>query len=149
MSIEIKKGRFQGITEGGSKIDVIIERGSIRIFEVGKKPVRKAPKLEYPEGSIDSLLPLLRPALNAYKVDVDESFWVDIELRASMSTKDAVNKLRRAGVGHIDATEAILNNPDIKKELIRNNFFGDTNKKTVKSFASTLAEVVHQEYIKK
>jgi hypothetical protein len=150
MTIEkIKSGKLQAVTESGQKIEVLFEKGEIRILGKEKNRPKVTSKVEYPEGTIDSLMPLLRPALNEYGVDVEESFWVDIDQRATMTTKQACNKLKRARVGYIKATEAMVNHPRIAEKLIRSNFFGDSTEQTVKSFVSSLLTVVHKEYIRK
>ena len=150
MTIEkIKSGKLQAVTEGGQNIEVLFKKGQIRIFDKEKNKLKVKSKVEYPEGTIDSLMSLLRPALNEYGVDVEESFWVDIDQRATMTTKQACNKLKRARVGYIEATEAIVNHPRIAETLIRSNFFSESTEQSVKSFVSSLLTVVHKEYIRK
>jgi hypothetical protein len=145
----IKSGKLQAVTESGQNIEVLFEKGEIRILGKEKNKSKVTSKIEYPEGTIDSLMPLLRPALNEYGVDVEDSFWVDIDQRATMTTKQACNKLKRARVGYIKATEAIVNHPIIVEKIKRSNFFGDSTEQTVKSFVSSLLNVVHKEYIRK
>jgi hypothetical protein len=101
----VGKGRVE-ITTGGRKIVIEETAAPRRIEDRGKPEVKR--KSEFPEGTLESLRPLLR---ELHGIDISEdadSYWLGIDKASGMSPKKAANILKRHGKGRVEVARALI-----------------------------------------
>ncbi len=115
------KGELKITTRGTTVI--IKENAAPRKILDNGNPEKKKKEVNYPEGTIESLRPLLRGVVGADLTENADSYWVQIDSMATMTPKDAANKLKRAGIGRKQAAEIlIMSDPLVSSGLGYHNF---------------------------
>jgi len=94
------KGKINIISDG-----VVV---TIEVSAAPRKTADTAKKLEFPEGTLESLRPLLRQVLGTDISEESDSYWLDIDSKATMSTESAANKLKRAGKSRNEVARALV-----------------------------------------
>jgi len=115
----IKKGELK-VTVHGTTVTIKENISPIKTVDKGNPEKNK---VVYPEGTIESLRPLLRDVIGADWSENADSYWMQIDSMANMAPKDAANKLKRAGIGRKQTAEMlIMSDPLISSGLRHNNF---------------------------
>lgn len=114
------KGELKITTNRGAKI--IVEQAAPRnIIDNGK--LDKKRELNFPPGTIESLRPLLRGVTGADTSENADGYWMGVDEMVSMTQETAVNKLKRAGIGHVATARMLIqSDPLISLGLAHNNF---------------------------
>jgi len=96
----------------GSGDDAQILEGRFRSRDKGRQGEPEKP--EFPEDTIDSLRPLLRPIFaNAFD---DEAHWAEKVANARLDPQVAVNRLRNAGKGRLEVAKVLVTSDPLVAE---------------------------------
>ena len=130
---------------GKGKINIISRETMVTIEEISaprkttEAASEKAKKLDFPEGTLESLRPILR---NVFNTDISEnadSYWAEIDSRVTMTPKEAANKLKRAGKGHVEVARALV----LSDRAVSENFqWGRIDKEQLNAQVAEVAEIM-------
>lgn len=83
----------------------------------------KIKKTNFPKGAIESLRPLLRDISGTDISEDADGYWMNVDKMATMTPQTAVNRLKRAGLGHVEAALLLVkSDPQINIGMALNNF---------------------------
>lgn len=130
------KGKLE-VTMGG-KVITIDEKAAPR-----KKPEVQT-KFFFPQGTIESLKPLLKDVFNVNGIERDETYWLDIDDAAQMEPKEAFAKIKKANkkFGGITAETVAHVVLATDARLGEAKAFGDISAEQVKGLESLLASKI-------
>ena len=116
----IGKGTLKITAKGVDKI--IIEQAAPRKIVDNGNP-EKITHFGPPKGTIESLYPLLREITGADNSENADGYWMGVDKKATMLPQNAVNKLKRAGYGHLETANLLIkSDPLISMGMALNNF---------------------------
>lgn len=131
----VGKGKIS-IISGGTVITIEEEAAPGKAVDVGKEK-KKNP--DFPEGSLESLRPMLRGVFNIDISENADSYWLEIDSKATMAPEKAANKLKRAGKGHVEVARALV----LSDRAIRENLqWGRLDKEQLSAQIAEVAEVM-------
>lgn len=126
--VERQTGRIEMIGKGKLKITI---NGEVRTFSEQAAPRKivdngnpdKKKEVRFPKGTIESLRPLMREVSGADISENADGYWLGVDKMVSMTQQTAVNKLKRAGIGHLETARMLIqSDPLINLGLAHNNF---------------------------
>lgn len=129
--------------EGGRRVRAKVISGKITFLDDKNKEISSRKKLKVPEGAIKSLRPLLQEAFGLFGEDQGQGYWEKLSQEAPLKPYEACNKLRNAGINHIEATRLIIDNEPRVQEALSH---GDICDDTIESFVSLVSATILQEY---
>ena len=128
------KGRVK-VTRGDTTI-ILDESGAHR-KSVDNGKAKEAKKPEFPEGTLESLRPLLRQVFDSGFED--EGYWAKIVDKAIMDPNTAVNRLRNAGKSHLEVAKALVESDPEGHENIE---WGKIDESQVQAKISEVAKIL-------
>lgn len=129
------KGKIN-IISGGTVITIEEAAAPRKTLDVGKE---KGEKTSFPEGTLESLRPILR---GVFSIDISEnadSYWAEIDSKATMTPQEAANKLKRAGKGHVEVSRALVLSD---QAVIGNLQWGRLDKEQLNAQVAEVAEIM-------
>lgn len=112
-----------------------------RGMDNGKVVKGETNKTDFPEGTLDSLRPLLRQVFdNGFD---EEAYWAKVQDSATMDPQDAVNKLRAAGQGISKVARELVVSDKLGFE---NRRFKRLNEDQIKDKISQVASILRPYY---
>lgn len=131
----VDKGKIN-IISGGTVITIEGEAAPKKTVDAGKEK-KKNP--DFPEGSLESLRPMLRGVFNIDISENADSYWLEIDSRATMPPEKAANKLKRAGKGYVEVARALV----LSDRAIRENLqWGRLDKEQLSAQIAEVAEIM-------
>lgn len=142
-SERIKGGSVDLVLEGKKRVRAKVVSGRITFVDGDNKDVSRRGKIKVPEGTIESLRPLLQEAFGLFGEDQGQGYWERLAQEAPFSPDKACNKLRRAGINHVEATRLVIEREPRVQEALS---FGHISDDTLEGFASLVSARVRREY---
>lgn len=133
--------------KSGSIVVTVEETAAPRIRKEGQE---KHAKFFFPQGTIESLKPLLKDVFQVNGIERDEGFWLEIDDAAQMTPAEAYKKIVKAnkkfgGITAETMAEVVLGTD---KLLHQAKAFGNISDQQIKGLESLLAGRITQEYKK-
>jgi hypothetical protein len=133
---------------GWGKLEVTIKG---RTFEVEEKAAPRNrtvlfennDKPNFPVGSIDSLMPILRGPYLDFGITMEEGYWAALDDAAPFRPETACAKLRAAGINSQTVAEALLARDESFQTAIA---FGNISSEQAKAIKSVVAGEVAKYY---
>jgi len=116
------KGKIKIVSRGVTEIVIGETAAPRKTIDKGNPEKRdKSPK--YPEGTIESLRPLLRGVFGSDNSEAADGYWMGVDKMATMTQEQAANKLKRAGIGHEAAARMLMMSDSLVNRGLANNNF--------------------------
>jgi hypothetical protein len=121
---------------GKGQINIVSGDTTITIKETVAPRFKKT--AEIPEGSLTSLRPLLRGVMGS-DLENDTGYWLQIDKMATMDPQKAANKLKRAGLGHLEVAELLVRTDSL---VSQNLAWGNISPNQLNAKITEVAEVI-------
>lgn len=131
----VGKGKIS-IVSGSTVITIEESAAPRKTMDAGKE---KKEKTDFPEGSLESLRPLLRGVFGTDISENADSYWAEIDSKVTMAPEDAANKLKRAGKGHIEVSRALVLSDRAVSENLR---WGSLSEEQLNAQVAEVAEIM-------
>ncbi|MCX6705117.1 MAG: hypothetical protein NT162_02155 [Candidatus Woesebacteria bacterium] len=131
----------------GSTVVTVEETAAPRIRKEGQE---KHAKFFFPQGTIESLKPLLKDVFQVNGIERDEGFWLEIDDVAQMTPSEAYKKIVKVnkkfgGITAETMAEVVLGTDKLLHEA---KAFGNISGQQIKGLESILAGKIMEEYKK-